>query len=377
MIRCSRCILPEDFPNIRFDSYGVCNYCRAWDKKWKHFDYHKSEQELIKIFDAARAKKRQYDCLIPYSGGRDSSYVVYLCKNKYKLKPLLVTFNNLFMSSFAMENINSTIQRLGVDHVMVTYKPDTIKKFYRAMVLNGGEFCSVCAAGINHVRVRYQKLYNVPLLISGTSSRVDEQSPFEINSTHPVYVRKVLTQSGFSCQDIDAFVLKRQNDFSAIEKIRMKLSDTDYTQINLPDYVPWDNQEIQRVLENELGWKTPDKHKDHIDCKFASIKYYLKNKQIPHYIFAQEKYSQLIRDGQMTRENAIQSWEKLLEKEGTEPCELEEFLDLFKLERNDIENKESLTHLNYITKQEIEVKESVPYRVLSSLWGLYKRTVAK
>jgi len=96
MIRCSKCILPEDFPNIQFDDKGVCNYCAAWDGKWKQFDSNRSEQELVSIIDAAKAKKRRYDCLIPYSGGRDSSYVVYLCKNKYNLDSRqIVTINDL------------------------------------------------------------------------------------------------------------------------------------------------------------------------------------------------------------------------------------------------------------------------------------------
>lgn len=373
MIRCSKCILPVDFPNIQFDDKGICNYCHAWDGKWKQFDYNRSEQELVSIIDAAKAKRRRYDCLIPYSGGRDSSYVVYLCKNKYKLNPLLVTFNNLFMSAYAMENIHSMAQHLGVDHVMFTYRPDIIKRFYNAMVRNGGEFCSVCAAGINHVRVLYQRIYNIPLIISGTSSRVDEQSPFEINSTHPAYVRKVLIKSGFSVQDIDSFVLKRQNEFSTLERVRMKMFDNDYITINLPDYIPWNNHDIQRVLEEELGWKTPDRHKDHIDCKFAPIKYYLKNRQIPHFIFTQEKYSQLIRDGQMTREDALRSWGKMLESEVNEPSEFEEFLSFLDLKRQDLERSRGLSHLDYISKKDIEVNESHVYKVLSYLWNVCRR----
>ncbi|MDI6781008.1 MAG: hypothetical protein QME49_02705 [bacterium] len=149
MNRCSKCILPDNFPNIHFDSYKVCNYCHSWNKKWQNFDYEKSEKELIKIFDSAKAKNRPYDCLITYSGGRDSSYVIYLCKQKYHLNPLVVTFNNLFMSDYAIKNIFSTTQKLNVDHVFVTYKPENLKRFYSTMVKSGGEFCSICTIGIN------------------------------------------------------------------------------------------------------------------------------------------------------------------------------------------------------------------------------------
>lgn len=372
MRRCTKCILPDHFPNIKFDSNGVCNYCHEWDIKWSTFDYAKAERELVTIFDSAKAKKRRYDCLIPYSGGRDSSYVVYLCKNRYGLNPLVVTFNNLFMSQYAIQNIFNMSKILNVDHVMVTYKPDMLMKMYRAMIKGGGEFCSICTTGINYVKIVYQKLFKIPLIISGTSTRVDEQSPFEVTSTHPLYVRRVLSKSGCSYDEINFFLIKRQYELPLLEKIRMKLFDTDYLQINLPDYIPWDNMEIQQVLKNELGWETPDKQKDHIDCKFAPVKYYLKNKQIPNFIFTQEKYSQLIRDGQMTREEALQSLNRLLKMEKHEPVELDDFLSFFDLERKDIENKERKSHLDYVAKEELQVKENLLFNLFSIPWKIYK-----
>jgi len=371
--RCQRCILAEDFPNIQFDSDGICNYCHAWDRRWKKFDYTIAERELRKIFEVAKSKKRQYDCLIPYSGGRDSSYVVYLCKTIYKLNPLVVTFNNLFMSDYALKNIFTTIEKLGVDHVFVTYKPDIVKQFYAKMVKKGGEFCSICTTGINYVTINYQRLFNIPLVISGTSTRVDEQSPFEVTSTHPIYVRKVLLEAGYSLNEINNYLIKRQYETSVFEKIKMKIFDTDHVKINLPDFLHWDNQEIQHVLEHELDWATPDKHQDHIDCKFAPIKYYLKNKQIPHYIFKQEKYSQLIRDGQMTREDALKALDESIKYEKNEPGELKEFLKFLELDYKDIENPDKRSHLNYVCKEELTPKVSMAFNLLSMPWKVYKR----
>ncbi|QTA93892.1 N-acetyl sugar amidotransferase [Desulfonema magnum] len=372
-IRCGKCVLPHDFPNISFDKNGICNYCLEWDKKWQNFDYDKAEAELTRIVNWAKAKKRKYDCLIPYSGGRDSSYVLYLCKRKYNLNPLAVTFNNLFMSEYAIRNIFNTVSKLDVDHVFLTYQPEIVRKFYKTMVRDGGEFCSVCTSGINYATSKYQKQFNIPLVISGTSTRVDEQSPFEITCTHPVYLRRVLLQNGFSLETINSFLIKRSDEISALEKIKMKLSDSDYIRINLPDFVIWNNLEIQNVLERELDWDTPDKQKDHIDCKFAPVKNFLKNKQIPNFIFKQEKFSQLIRDGQMTREEAVEMLNSLSNSEEEPPAELDEFLNFLELEKKDIENKEKKSHLNYVTKEDLVVKESLAFRLLSVPWQLYKR----
>ncbi|NCC62266.1 MAG: ATPase, partial [Verrucomicrobiae bacterium] len=117
MTYCKRCILNDSFPGILFADDGICNYCHAWNKRWGSFNFNRAENELKKIFNIVKTKNRKYDCLLPYSGGRDSSYVLYLCKEKYGLNPLAVTFNNLFMSSYAKNNIFSMIEVLGVDHV--------------------------------------------------------------------------------------------------------------------------------------------------------------------------------------------------------------------------------------------------------------------
>lgn len=370
--RCSRCILTEEFPNIQFDSDGICNYCRSWDKKWKNFDYKASEKRLVEIFNWARSQNRRYDCLVPFSGGRDSSYVLYLIKKKYKLKPLVVTFNNLFMSRHAIENISKIITKLDVDHIYFSFSPEQLKKFYRAMILNSGEFCSICAAGINYIKYIYQEKFKIPIVITGTSGRVDEQSPFEVNSTHPLYVRRVLQQSGFSQKAINRLVIPRHYEWGIKEKIKRKLLNYDYIELALPNFIHWKNQEIQQILESELDWETPDPEKDHIDCKFAPMKEYLKNKQIPHFIFKQEKFSQLIRDGQMARQKAISLLQKMIDEEQKRPASYQEFLNFFNLEAEDIERLGTKSHLDFISKDEIAHKESIPFKIASLPWKLFK-----
>ena len=372
MRRCSRCVLAEDFPNITFNEEGVCNYCLAWDRRWKNFDYEKSEAELIDLFAVIKKKKRKYDCLIPYSGGRDSSYVVYLCKKKYGLNPLLVTFNNLFMSEHAIKNINSMVEIMDVEHRFITYKPQVLKRFYRAAIEKGGEFCSICAAGINYAKIIYQRLYSTPIVITGTSGRVDEQSPFEVNSTHPVYVRRLLSSAGFNEKEINDYVIERHFEWSLFEKMKRKVFDNDYLELSLPDYVKWDNQEICKVLQDELSWETPGIQQDHIDCKFASLKTYLKNQQIRHFIFKQEKFSQLIRDDQMTRDEALEALYSLIKSEGNRPDEFEEFMEFLNLKESSFERLGETSHLDFISKNDIIIKENIFQKIASRIWQFVK-----
>lgn len=367
MKRCTKCILPADFPSIKFNSDGVCNYCVDWEIKWENYDYKESEAKLVAIFDEIKKKKRKYDCLIPYSGGRDSSYVVYLCKIKYGLNPLLVTFNNLFMSEYAINNINNMVDILNVEHRFITYKPKQLKEFYRSAVRYGGEFCSICSAGINYAKYHYQKIYNIPLVITGTCSRVDEQSPFEINCSHPLYVRRLLSKAGFASKDIEDFVITRHFEWGMKEKVRRKMVDNDYVEIALPDYIHWDNKRINKSLQENLGWNTPDEEMDHIDCKYAPVKTYMKNKQMPSFIFKQEKFSQLIRDGQMTRKDALDNLQKLIE-EDDKPKEYDDFVRDLGLSNEIMRSIGCVSHLDIIAKDEIHIKKSIPYHIVSIIW---------
>ena len=95
--RCKRCILPRSSPGLTFDESGVCSMCQAYERRWSNLDYKKSEEYVTNIFEAARSKNNKYDCVIGLSGGKDSSYALYLCIQKYKLKPLCVTFDNGFL----------------------------------------------------------------------------------------------------------------------------------------------------------------------------------------------------------------------------------------------------------------------------------------
>lgn len=108
--QCTRCILPETFPRIKFDRKGVCNYCNKFEKywgKWIRSEELKanSRKDLFKIFEWAKGKKKKYDALLPISGGKDSSYELHLCTKSFGLNVLTFTNSNGLLAYFAKENI--------------------------------------------------------------------------------------------------------------------------------------------------------------------------------------------------------------------------------------------------------------------------------
>ena len=78
--RCTRCILPESLPSVELDKSGVCNYCRTYDRLFSNWENVKSQRkkEFEHLLQRVKRLNRPYDCLIPLSGGKDSTYTLYL-----------------------------------------------------------------------------------------------------------------------------------------------------------------------------------------------------------------------------------------------------------------------------------------------------------
>ena len=115
---CAKCVLPETFPGIRFNEAGVCNFCLDFKgeialKEEKQEYYHKF-QDLIKQVKG----KNDYDATLAYSGGKDSTYTLYLLKKVFKLQVLAITFDNGFLSEQAFKNTRTVTENLGVDSLI-------------------------------------------------------------------------------------------------------------------------------------------------------------------------------------------------------------------------------------------------------------------
>ena len=104
---CKRCVMPDTRPGIRFDGEGVCQACRAEEKKDKT-DWNARFEELKKLCDRLRSKGNSYDCIIAISGGKDSHFQTHVMKELMGMNPLLVTVEDNFpMTQAGMHNIKN------------------------------------------------------------------------------------------------------------------------------------------------------------------------------------------------------------------------------------------------------------------------------
>lgn len=112
--RCTRCILPETMPYISFDSDGVCNYCRHYKPRNKP----RPIEELFALVEPYRRAKGD-DCIVPFSGGRDSCYGLHLIVNELKMKPITYTYDWGMVTDLGRRNISRMSAELGVENIIV------------------------------------------------------------------------------------------------------------------------------------------------------------------------------------------------------------------------------------------------------------------
>ncbi len=112
--RCTKCILPDTYPLIEFDSEGVCNYCREYQPIET-----KGEAALEKIADAHRREDGSPDCIVAFSGGRDSAYALHYVKRVLGLNPIAFTYDWGMVADIARRNQARLVGKLGVEHVIV------------------------------------------------------------------------------------------------------------------------------------------------------------------------------------------------------------------------------------------------------------------
>lgn len=134
--RCKKCILPETFPFIYFDKSGICNYCYNYKKQTKV----KSIDKLMKLVEPYRCSNSSPDVLLPFSGGRDSTYVLHVAKNDLGLNPITFTYDWGMVTDLARRNIARVCGKLGIENIIVAanlhWKRKNIKQNILAWLKN-------------------------------------------------------------------------------------------------------------------------------------------------------------------------------------------------------------------------------------------------
>tara|TARA_B100000575_G_C23143104_1_gene665868 strand:- start:8083 stop:9894 length:1812 start_codon:yes stop_codon:yes gene_type:complete len=126
--RCTKCLLPATMPFITFDTKGVCNYCKNYQLR----NIPRPKKELFELVEPYR-RKNQADCIVPFSGGRDSCYGLHLIVNELKMRPITYTYDWGMVTDLGRRNISRMCSILGVENIIVA---DDISKKRQNIALN-------------------------------------------------------------------------------------------------------------------------------------------------------------------------------------------------------------------------------------------------
>lgn len=113
--RCIKCVLPETMPFIKFNGEGLCNYCSHYSLR----NVPRPKEELFKLVEKYRRSGSELDCIVPFSGGRDSCFGLHLIVNELKMKPVTYTYDWGMVTDLGRRNISRMCSQLGVENIIV------------------------------------------------------------------------------------------------------------------------------------------------------------------------------------------------------------------------------------------------------------------
>ena len=267
--RCTKCILPETFPFISFDREGVCNYCNNYIRR----NQPKSLEELKKLVNAYKREDTSCDVLVPFSGGRDSTFVLHFVKKELGLNPIAYTYDWGMVTDVARENIAKVCGRLGVENIIVA--ADLSKK-RRNIRLNIEAWLKKPDLGMIPLFMAGDKQFfkyanlikkqeNIDLNIWGINFL--ENTDFKVGfcgvppdwNKEMIYSMKVSRQIKLFKHVAKNFILNPSYlNVSIVDTLDSFLSRynnprKDY--YHFFDYYNWDENEIEQVLFKEYDWK--------------------------------------------------------------------------------------------------------------------------
>ena len=175
---CKKCVFPETKPDLSFNNDGICSACETALSKSKEIDWAKREMEFKEIIEKYRKNDIGYDCLIPISGGKDSTYQSYFMKEVCGMNPLCVCFETTFATDLGKQNLDN-ISKLGID--VIHFKKNHL--VYKSMVIDAfkrvGDEMWPNHIGIYTVPVMFAVKMNIPLIIWGENSQMEYGGPDE------------------------------------------------------------------------------------------------------------------------------------------------------------------------------------------------------
>jgi N-acetyl sugar amidotransferase len=335
--RCTKCVLPETHETIMFNATGVCNICQQQEHKQTQIDWADRKKDLTHLIESFRGK-HDYDCIVPFSGGKDSTWTLYYLMKEYGVKPLVVRFDHGFLRPNIQENTIRVLRKLGADFHHFTPNWKVVQKLMLQTFLEKGDFCWHCHTGIFSYPMWVAVRYHVPLIFWGEPS-AEYTSYYSYDQPEEVDEKRFnrFVNLGITAEDMFVRLAGAvdERDLKPFSYPPLKeLRRINYRSVCLGSYIAWDVKRQSQIIQDELGWEgdevenvPPEYNYEKIECYMQGVRDYIKYIK-RGYTRPSHLASIDIRHHRLTREDGL---ELIKGYEGKRPPSLDLFLNFIGL----------------------------------------------
>lgn len=308
--RCSRCVLSASFPSITFDAQGVCAFCNGTMFTAAQPGEIERAGDHVRKLLADRPKNSDYDGLMCFSGGKDSTYTLMLAVKKYGLKLLAFTLDNGYIAAESFDNMRRITDLLGVDHLILRPAAPNMRAIIRASALHAiyhprtllriSAICNSCITMVNTIALQMAVEKRIPFIIAGfTLGQIPAKGIYFVNNyTFLEESRQT------SLQKLQQHAGPWIEDYFRLPAALVKSVVAWPTNINL---LCLENVTEEHILQEvkKLDWVAPkDVDGCSSNCRLNSF-----NNQVHEMVFDYSPYelelSHLVRSGLLPRDEAI------------------------------------------------------------------------
>lgn len=288
--RCKKCLFPNTKPDLHFDENGICTACNYTDYYENDINWEIKKKEFLNLCDELKKNKTQgfYDCLIPVSGGKDSSYQTYLAKEVGNLNPLLVSFEPSYPTNIGKKNLNNLREKFNCDLIQLKKNPIVYKKLSKIGFEIVGDHEWPNHVGIYVWPIKMAIEMNIKLIMYGEPQGLIGQGRSktlkEIKKIDRDWFEQYVGMLGMRPMDMMEFdtSLKTENMYPYFFPDENTLREKQINPVFTGNYFKWDWHNVVSEME-KFGWqRAPERTEgdyeniEDTDCGFMSIHQYFK-----------------------------------------------------------------------------------------------------
>jgi len=245
--RCTKCLIPNTRPDTHFNEHGVCSACTTYEKR-KEIDWSNRKLLLEELFESAPKNGSGYDCIVPSSGGKDSTYQV-LTLIELGVKPLVVTASTCHLTEIGRSNIDN-LKRFATT-IEVSPNTEVRKKLNKAGLEMVGDISWPEHVSIFTTPFKAAIAYGIPLIMYGENPQAEYGGPPGTEQAREMTRRWVSEFGGFlglRPDDLighDGITKQDMQDYQAPDA--RTISERHIQAHFLGHYLPWDSAQNARI----------------------------------------------------------------------------------------------------------------------------------